>query len=129
MKCAIDSDYGSLFGMDVHARSVTVRDSDRATGEEIPKTFVNCPAAADVAGRVGERPQGGWARVSSRPTTPPANPSVAAIASFESPYHAVREPERGGDRRQTCVARRAEEADIQRMGLSFRRKAPAHDAG
>lgn len=66
--------------------------------------------------------QGGWAR---------GRRAVAGRVgeSFESPCYAARESERGGDRRQTCVARRAEEADIQRMGLSSRRKAPAHYAG
>lgn len=48
-KYTISSDYGSLFGMDVHARSVTVKGFDWATGEEKAKTFFNCPTAADIA--------------------------------------------------------------------------------
>lgn len=43
------SDHRSLFGMDVHARSVSVRGIDLATGETAQKRFVNCPTPAELA--------------------------------------------------------------------------------
>lgn len=49
----VSSDYGSLFGTDVHARSVTVKGFGWATGEEKAKTFVNCPAGAEIASWMG----------------------------------------------------------------------------
>ena len=45
----ISSQYGSLFGMDVHARSTTVRGFDFATGETKVKRFGDCPAPAEIA--------------------------------------------------------------------------------
>ncbi|MBQ9044054.1 MAG: IS110 family transposase [Eggerthellaceae bacterium] len=45
----IGSQYGSLFGMDVHARSTTVRGFDFATGEARTKRFGDCPAPAEIA--------------------------------------------------------------------------------
>lgn len=48
-KYTISSDYGSVFGMDVHARSITVKGFDWATGEEKTKTFSDCPTAAEIA--------------------------------------------------------------------------------
>lgn len=52
-KYTISSDYGSVFGMDVHARSITVKGFDWATGEEKMKTFTDCPAAAEVVEWMG----------------------------------------------------------------------------
>ena len=46
---AISSQYGPLFGMDVHARSTTVRGFDFATGETKVKRFGDCPAPAEIA--------------------------------------------------------------------------------
>ncbi|MBQ1242203.1 MAG: IS110 family transposase [Oscillospiraceae bacterium] len=48
-KYTVSSDYGSMFGMDVHARSVTVKGFDWATGEERTKRFGDCPAASEIA--------------------------------------------------------------------------------
>lgn len=45
----ISSEYGSLFGMDVHARSITVRGFDFATGETRTKRFGDCPEPALIA--------------------------------------------------------------------------------
>ena len=45
----ISSEYGSLFGMDVHARSTTVRGFDFATGETRTKRFGDCPEPALIA--------------------------------------------------------------------------------
>lgn len=52
-KYTISSDYGSTFGMDVHARSVTVKGFDWATGEEKTKTFSDCPTAAEIVEWMG----------------------------------------------------------------------------
>lgn len=46
----ISSEYGSTFGMDVHARSITVKGFNWPTGEERTKRFGDCPTAADVVG-------------------------------------------------------------------------------
>ena len=45
----ISSEYGSLFGMDVHARSTTVRGFDFATGETRTKRFGDCPEPALIS--------------------------------------------------------------------------------
>ena len=45
----ISSRYGSLFGMDVHARSTTVRGFDFSTGEMKTKRFGDCPGPALIA--------------------------------------------------------------------------------
>ena len=45
----IRSEYGSLFGMDVHARSVTVRGFDFETGETKTKRFGDCPTPEEIA--------------------------------------------------------------------------------
>ncbi len=45
----IGSQYGSMFGMDVHARSTTVRGLDLATGEARTKRFGGCPDPAEIA--------------------------------------------------------------------------------
>ena len=41
-KYTISSDYGSVFGMDVHARSITVKGFNWPTGEERTRTFADC---------------------------------------------------------------------------------------
>lgn len=48
-KYSIESAYGSVFGMDVHARSITVKGFDWPTGEMHTKMFTDCPAPADIA--------------------------------------------------------------------------------
>ena len=45
----INTEYGSLFGMDVHARSTTVRGFDFATGEMRTRRFGDCPEPALMA--------------------------------------------------------------------------------
>lgn len=45
----ITANYNSLFGMDVHARSITIKGFERATGEVITKCFRDCPQAVDIA--------------------------------------------------------------------------------
>jgi transposase len=45
----INASHCSVFGMDVHARSVSVRGIDRSTGEVKRKRFADCPAASEIA--------------------------------------------------------------------------------
>lgn len=54
-KYSIESAYGSVFGMDVHARSITVKGFDWPTGEMHTKTFTNCPTPADIAAWMHKR--------------------------------------------------------------------------
>lgn len=72
----ISSQYGSLFGMDVHARSTTVRGLDLATGETRVKRFGDCPGAAEIAAWM----QGGF-----------AGPHYAAYESGCTGFHMCRE--------------------------------------
>ena len=44
-KYTIESDYCSVFGMDVHARSITVKGYDFSTGKPKTKRFGDCPTA------------------------------------------------------------------------------------
>ena len=44
-KYTIESDYCSLFGMDTHARSTTVKGHDLSTGKSKTKRFGDCPSA------------------------------------------------------------------------------------
>lgn len=53
-KYTISSDYGSVFGMDVHARSITVKGFNWPTGEERTRTFADCPAASEIVSWMGE---------------------------------------------------------------------------
>jgi transposase len=50
----INAKHCSLFGMDVHARSVSVRGIDRSTGETRLRRFSDCPTGADIAAWVQE---------------------------------------------------------------------------
>lgn len=44
-KYTIESEYCSVFGMDVHARSITVKGRDLSTGKSWTKRFGDCPTA------------------------------------------------------------------------------------
>lgn len=44
------SQYRSHFGMDVHARTVTISGIDLKTGETVKKRFSNCPDPSEIAG-------------------------------------------------------------------------------
>lgn len=72
----ISSQHGSLFGMDVHARSTTVRGFDFATGETKVKRFGDCPSPAEIAAGM----QGGF-----------AGPHYAAYESGCTGFHMCRE--------------------------------------
>jgi transposase len=50
----INARHCSVFGMDVHARSVSVRGIDRSTGETKLRRFGDCPSAGDIAAWMGE---------------------------------------------------------------------------
>ena len=50
----IHSEYGSVFGMDVHARSTTVSGFELSTGETKTKRFGDCPGPADIAAWMSE---------------------------------------------------------------------------
>lgn len=45
----INAKHCSVFGMDVHARSVVVRGIDRSTGEVKVRRFCDCPSGVDIA--------------------------------------------------------------------------------
>jgi transposase len=45
----INAKYASVFGMDVHARSVSISGLDRMTGEKLKKRFTGCSPAAEIA--------------------------------------------------------------------------------
>lgn len=45
----IQTEHTSIFGMDVHARSVVVKGFDWSTGEEKSRRFGDCPSAAEIA--------------------------------------------------------------------------------
>lgn len=108
-KYTISSDYGSLFGMDVHARSVTVKGFGWATGEERTKTFANCPGAADIAE---------WMRANFEP------PHYAAYESGCTGFHLCRELRAlGVDCDVVAVSSIARSADDRR------RKTDRRDAG
>lgn len=47
-KYTIDSDYCSVFGMDTHARSTTVKGRDLSTGRTRTKRFGDCPSAESI---------------------------------------------------------------------------------
>ena len=47
-KYTIESEYCSVFGMDVHARSVTVKGYDFSTGKPKTKRFGDCPSAESI---------------------------------------------------------------------------------
>lgn len=48
-KHTIESDYCSLFGMDMHARSTTAKGHDLSTGKSMTKRFGDCPSADLIA--------------------------------------------------------------------------------
>ena len=73
---SISSEYESVFGMDVHARSIMVKGFDWPTGVTKTKTFSNCPAAADIAE---------WMRASFAP------PHYAAYESGATDFHLCKE--------------------------------------
>lgn len=45
----IQTEHTSIFGMDVHARSVVVKGFDWSTGKEKSRRFGDCPSAAEIA--------------------------------------------------------------------------------
>lgn len=47
-KYTIESEYCSVFGMDVHARSITVKGYDFSTGKTKTKRFGGCPGAGEL---------------------------------------------------------------------------------
>ena len=49
----IQTKHTSIFGMDVHARSVTVKGFDWSTGEEKTRKFCDCPSAAEISEWMG----------------------------------------------------------------------------
>lgn len=72
----INSKYRSIFGMDVHARSVTVKGFDCATGRTKTARLGDCPAPSEVAGWMGANFEG---------------PSYAAYESGCTGFHLCRE--------------------------------------
>jgi transposase len=54
----INAYHCSVFGMDVHARSVTIHGFNRTNGEIKAKRFVDCPHAADIAQWIKEHFEG-----------------------------------------------------------------------
>lgn len=48
-KYAIESSYCSTFGMDVHARTTTVKGIDRSTGATAMKSFDDVPVPSEIA--------------------------------------------------------------------------------
>ena len=47
-KYIIESDYCSVFGLDVHARSITAKGYDLSTGKSMTKRFGDCPSAEQI---------------------------------------------------------------------------------
>jgi transposase len=50
----INASHCSVFGMDVHARSVSIRGLDRSTGEVKVRRFTDCPSAGEISGWMTE---------------------------------------------------------------------------
>lgn len=59
-KYTIESEHCSTFGMDVHARTTTVKGLDRSTGETKTKRFDNTPSPAEIASWMQAEFAGPW---------------------------------------------------------------------
>ena len=59
-KYTIESEYCSVFGLDVHARTTTVKGLDRSTGETMTKRFNDAPAPTEIASWMKENFTGPW---------------------------------------------------------------------
>lgn len=59
-KYIIESEHCSTFGMDVHARTTTVKGIDRSTGETKTKRFDNAPSPAELASWMQAEFTGPW---------------------------------------------------------------------
>ncbi|WP_165044965.1 IS110 family transposase [Adlercreutzia sp. ZJ138] len=59
-KYAVESEYCSVFGMDVHARTTTIKGLDRSTGETRMKRFNDAPAPAAIASWMKQNFAGPW---------------------------------------------------------------------
>lgn len=59
-KYTIEAAYCSVFGLDVHARTTTVKGLDRSTGETMTKRFNDCPSAVAIASWMKEGFTGPW---------------------------------------------------------------------
>ena len=56
----INAAHCSVFGMDVHARSISVSGFDRSTGELVRKRFTDCPNTMEVTTWMKARVAGPW---------------------------------------------------------------------
>ena len=59
-KYTIESRYCSTFGMDVHARTTTVKGIDRSTGATATKRFDDVPAPSEIASWMQGEFSGPW---------------------------------------------------------------------
>lgn len=59
-KYTIESSYCSTFGMDVHARTTTVKGDDRSTGAGATKRFDDVPAPSEIASWMQSKFTGPW---------------------------------------------------------------------
>lgn len=59
-KYTIESSYCSTFGMDVHARTTTVKGDDRSTGATATKCFDDVPAPSEIASWMQSKFTGPW---------------------------------------------------------------------
>lgn len=111
-KYTIESSYCSTFGMDVHARTTTVKGDDRSTGATATKRFDDVPAPSEIASWMQSKFTGPWyaAHESSLHRIPP-------MQGAEGARHRLR---RDRDQQHRALGRRQEAQERQ-----ARRDAPA----